>query len=308
MASIWSNVGTLVNKIGFWGRQHAPQIMIIGGVAGGVTATVLACVASTKVKPVIDGAKEQLEEIQGNEETPEEDRKKARTKVYLKTTGKVAALYAPAAGVGAASVASILGGAGILNKRNTSLAMGLAATTSSFKEYRDRLIEKFGEEGEALDKELRYGTKLIETKEKVTDKDGKTKTVKKTVEVIDKEKKGTEWDYVRVMDNLNPCWDTNVDLTKFYLRSQQSIFNDKLKAFGYVFLNDVLKATGFPTTRVGQEVGWLYDPDNPNIDNYIDFGIHEVRVDDNGYKRVIMLDFNVDGSILNKVDWPDQEV
>lgn len=308
MATIWSSIGSLANKVGFWGRQHAPQIMIIGGVAGGVTATVLACIASTKVKEVVDGAKEELEVIQSDEKTPEEDRKKARTKVYLRTTGKLAAMYAPAAGVGAASVASILGGAGILNKRNTSLAMGLAATTSSFKEYRNRLIEKFGEEGEAIDKELRYGTKLIEVKEKVTDKDGKTKTVKKQIEVIDKEKKGSNWDYVRVMDGLNPCWDTNVDLTMFYLRAQQSIYNDKLKANGYVFLNDVLKATGFPTTRVGQEVGWIYNPDDPNIDNYIDFGIHEVRVDDDGYKRVIMLEFNVDGSIINKVDWPDQEV
>ena len=304
MLPIWSSIGSIVSKVGFWGKQHAPQIMIVGGIAGGAAATVLACVATTKVKPVIESAKEELAAIPNDSD----DTKKQRAMVYLKTTGKVAVTYAPAAGIGAASVASILGGAGILNKRNTSLAMGLAATTSSFREYRDRLIERFGEEGEEIDKQLRFGTKTVELKEKVTDKDGKTKTVKKEVEVIDGNKRNREFDYVRIFDWHNPCWDTNVDLSEFFLRAQQSIANDKLRAHGYVFLNDVLDSIGFPTTRVGQEVGWLYNPDDPNIDNYIDFGIHEVKIDDEGtYRTVIMLDFNVDGSILNKVDWPDQE-
>ena len=58
---------------------------------------------------------------------------------------------------------------------------------------------------------------------------------------------------------------------------------------------------GVPRTRSGGVVGWVYDPVNPIGDNYVDFGIHVQRNQDfiNGYERSILLDFNVDGNILD---------
>lgn len=58
-----------------------------------------------------------------------------------------------------------------------------------------------------------------------------------------------------------------------------------------------------PRTKAGQIVGWAYDLNNPSGDNYVDFGIYEtnrkvVRDFINGYERSIILDFNVDGPIL----------
>ena len=53
-------------------------------------------------------------------------------------------------------------------------------------------------------------------------------------------------------------------------------------------------------------VGWIYDEKNPVGDNYIDFGIYDVNKPQNrdfvnGIERVILLDFNVDGNILNLI-------
>ena len=64
---------------------------------------------------------------------------------------------------------------------------------------------------------------------------------------------------------------------------------------------------GFPRTKAGAVVGWLYDPKRPELgDTYVDFGMYDVRkpkaVDFvNGYERSIILDFNVVGDITDDI-------
>lgn len=91
-----------------------------------------------------------------------------------------------------------------------------------------------------------------------------------------------------------------------FLRSCQQYANDKLKADGYLFLNDVYDMLGIPRSKAGQIVGWVYDPKNPIGDNYVDFGIYDINREKNrdfvnGYERTILLDFNVDGNILDLI-------
>ena len=85
-----------------------------------------------------------------------------------------------------------------------------------------------------------------------------------------------------------------------YLRQQETYANDLLKSRGFIFLNDVYDMLGIPRTRAGQVVGWTYDKENPRGDNYIDFGIFKRKEFVNGYERSVLLDFNVDGIILDK--------
>ena len=61
-----------------------------------------------------------------------------------------------------------------------------------------------------------------------------------------------------------------------------------------------------PETKAGQIVGWFYDADHPTGDNYVDFGIYNTNREKcrdfvNGYESVILLDFNVDGNILEYI-------
>ena len=63
---------------------------------------------------------------------------------------------------------------------------------------------------------------------------------------------------------------------------------------------------GIPKTKAGQIVGWIYDEKNPVGDNFVDFGIYDVNNEAkrdfvNGYERSILLDFNVDGNIWDKM-------
>ena len=90
-----------------------------------------------------------------------------------------------------------------------------------------------------------------------------------------------------------------------FLRAEQQYANDLLMAHGRLYLNEVYDMLDIPRTKAGQVVGWVYDEKNPKSDCYVDFGIYNVyrqanREFVNGYERSILLDFNVDGYILNR--------
>ncbi len=95
-----------------------------------------------------------------------------------------------------------------------------------------------------------------------------------------------------------------MDYNLMYLRSQQNLANDKLKANGYLFLSDVYDQLGIKRTKMSQTVGWIYKPEgNENGDNFVDFGILETNreTEDGGYEKAILMEFNVDGPILDLI-------
>lgn len=294
------------NRFGFKLKKHSPEIMVIAGVVGVVASAVMACKATTKASEIIDDMKDQMDKIKkvaampDVEDYTEEDMKKDIAIVYTQTAVKFIKLYGPSVLLGAASIASILAGHNITRKRNVALAAAYATIDNSFKDYRSHVIERFGEQ---LDKELRYNIKAKEFSEIVTDDKGKEKTTKKTVEVADP---NTYSDYARFFDDGCTGWQKDAELNLVFLKQQQNWANDLLKRKGHLFLNEVYDMLGIPRTKAGQIVGWIYDEDHPNGDNFVDFGIYDLnreRARDfvNGYERTILLDFNVDGNILNMI-------
>lgn len=110
--------------------------------------------------------------------------------------------------------------------------------------------------------------------------------------------------YARIFDDSLPGWSKDSEYNLMYLKNQEQYANDKLKAEGHLFLNDVYEMLGLPKSKAGQMVGWIYDEDNPVGDNFVSFGIFEIPNNHdaiNGYKCVFILDFNVDGEILSKI-------
>ena len=75
----------------------------------------------------------------------------------------------------------------------------------------------------------------------------------------------------------------------------QDYANDLLQRSGYLFLNRVFELLGIAPTKAGQIVGWIYAPGK-----MIDFGISKEDGTSN-----YMLNFNVDGEILDKTDMED---
>ena len=308
MNEIMNNATRTLNSVGFKLKKHSPEILITAGVIGTVTSTVMACKATTKLNDILDSSKDDIEAIHGAMEHPEElpeeyteeDGKKDLSIVYAQTGLKVAKLYAPSVILGALSITAIISSNSILRKRNIALAAAYTAVDKSFKEYRGRVVERFGKE---LDRELRYNIKAKEVEETITDEKGKEKTVKNTIEVADP---SIYSDYAKFFDDGCTGWSKDPEQNLFFLRRQQDYANDVLKAKGYLFLNDVYEMLGIPRTKAGQCVGWIYDEKNPIGDNCVDFGIYDTNREANrnfvnGYERTILLDFNVDGNILDMI-------
>ena len=91
-------------------------------------------------------------------------------------------LYGPSVALGMASLGCMISSNRILNKRNAALAAAYAAVDRSFKEYRGRVVERFGKQ---MDRELRYNIKAQEIEETIVDENGKETVTKKTVEAMD---------------------------------------------------------------------------------------------------------------------------
>ena len=304
---ITKNLTRTFNRTGLKLKKYSPEILMAAGVVGVVTSGVMACKATLKVNDVLDDAKKSIDTIHEVLETPEmkekyteEDGKKDLALVYVQTGVKLTKLYGPAVVLGVVSIGCMIGSNNILRKRNVALAAAYATIDRGFKEYRGRVIERFGKD---LDRELRHNIKAKEIEEVVINEDGSETTAKKTVDVMDPNHYSP---YSIIFDDGNTGWDKDPELTKYFLIQQQNYANDRLKTKGHLFLNEVYDMLGAKRTKAGAQVGWVYDEDHPTGDNFVDFGIfdiHNPKARDfvNGEERVIVLDFNVDGVILDLI-------
>lgn len=303
------SAGMAFNKVGFKLQRKSPELLVVAGVIGVVVSAVMACKATTKASEVAKETKETLDEIheaaekgvtKAGKDYTAEDNKQDLVITYKNASIKYIKLYGPAVLMGGASIACILTSHRILRKRNIALAAAYTTLDKSFKGYRDRVVERFGEQ---VDKELRYNIKAKEVKASVVDENGKEKKVKEVKNVAP-----AGWDpsnhspYSRFFDETHPAWMKDPEQSRFYLKALQAQANDMLRARGHLFLNEVYEILRFPLTDYGQVVGWIYDIKNPKGDNFVDFGIFEVRREKESefggdYVEGFILDFNTVGDI-----------
>ena len=299
---IMKSVNGVTSKAVMKLKKHSPEILVVAGIAGTVVSAVLACKATTKVAEILDETKGTLDTIHEGMETgaingqeyTNEDGKKDTVVVYAQTGMKLAKLYGPAIILGTLSITSILASNNILRKRNVALGAAYAAIDKSFKEYRGRVIERFGEQ---VDTELKYGIKAKKFEEiEVDPETGKEKKVKKTVMVADP---NLQSDYAVYFDSKSRNYETNPDYNRMFLKAQQAFVNDKLQTRGHLFLNEVLDDLDLPRTPAGQIVGWTKD----GPDGYVNFRIVEVEreTEDGRHEPALLLDFNVEGNIWEKM-------
>lgn len=287
------NLPAVVNRAGLALKKHSPEILIVTGVVGVVTSAVMACKATKKLDPILEDHEALMDRVR-QEEDPAE-LKSMTTKVYVSTAAKVAKLYAPAVGLGVASLACIIGSNQILRKRNVALAASAAALNKGFQEYRERVTERFGEE---VEKQIFYNLQPEEVEETVTDDKGKEKKIKKTVGVVDPNLTSP---FSKYFTKSNVNWKNDDDWNKTFVSLRQSYFNDVLKAKGSLTLNEVYREMGFKETKEGMINGWFYDPDDPNLKNFVQLTATEVYLhNENGQlERALAIDFNVDGDIYD---------
>lgn len=280
-------------------QKNSPQLMFAGGVVAGLSSTVLACRATLKLSDVLANAEElklKAEMLHETDPNGYDDKTYAKdlTVIKVKTILTLTKLYAPAAGLAVVSISLLTGSHVTLNRRNASLTAAYASVDQAFQKYRERVRDQLGDE---VDRDMRYGTRVVS--ETVEGDDGKKKVVKHT-----RVAEGQPSQYARFFDELCPDFKKQAEYNMLFLKAQQNYMNDLLQARGHVFLNEVYDALGIPRSGAGAAVGWVHGKGG---DDYIDFGIFDDKTNErvrdfvNGRENAILLDFNVDGVIWDKI-------
>lgn len=280
-------------------NKNSPELLFGAGIVGMVGSTVLACRATLKLEEVLQTAQHDLDTAHtlDHPKYSEKDRKKDISIIHVRTGAQIVRLYGPSIVLGGASIAALAQSHNILNQRNAALAAAYTALDKGFREYRERVLEKYGEEE---DRYLRYGG------ETVTIADAKGKDVEVVRVDIDEQPSI----YARFFDPFSPSWSKEPEYNLIFLKCQQNYANDLLHARGHVFLNEVYDMLGIERSKAGAVVGWILMGEAS--DNQIDFGIFDDRGEArdfvNGREGSILLDFNVDGLIYDKIDTPTENL
>ena len=283
-------------------KYNSPHIFFGIGVVGIVGSAILACRATLKLEETLDEIREDVEEANNDAVeivhsadviTPEvidhAERERAKNVSIVSVKGAVAVgkLYAPAVILGGVSIACLAGSHVQLTRRNAAITAAFTALTKQFDDYRTRVREKVGEEEEKL-------LYTASTVKEIKGPDGKKQLVREV------NPNGLS-QYARIYDENRKGWKPNAEHNRAFCKLQEEYANHLLRTDGFVFLNDVYSLLGFERTAIGNQVGWVKNSDEG--DNYIDFGLFEARNvhNINVEEMTIVLDFNVDGYILDKI-------
>lgn len=215
-------------------------------------------------------------------------------------------MYAPAVTLGAVSLGCMFGSHHIMSKRNASLTAAYIALDKAFEEYKSRVSDRFGSR---VQEELEHNIKAVELESKSTNEQGVEETIKEYKDIAMQHTSP----YTCIFDETVDTWQPDNMLNRNYLFLMEQAANKRLRTQGHLFLNDVLASLGTHggvtlKTPEGQIVGWIYDPNDPTRQNHVDFGVtNYVKGDEalnsfiNGGERSVMLRFNCDGPIIDKI-------
>lgn len=310
----------MLSKTTFKLKKASPTIMIVGAAIGGVTAAVLACKATIKAQDILNEhntavktihtTKEQIEQgviqLDEGESYTEKDYKNDITTTYVQTGLKLAKVYAPAVTLGAVSLGCMFGSHHIMSKRNASLTAAYIALDKAFAEYKSRVSNRFGSR---VQEELEHNIKAVELESKSTNEQGVEETIKEYKDIAMQHTSP----YTCIFDETVDTWQPDNMMNRNYLFLMEQSANKRLRIQGHLFLNDVLASLGTHggvtlKTPEGQIVGWIYDPNDPTRQSHVDFGVtNYVEGDEalnsfiNGGERSVMLRFNCDGPIIDKI-------
>lgn len=304
------SIKNIAGRSGLQFQKHSPEILMGIGAASFIGAIISACKATTRVEDVLElhrdrmvnareAAKlieEDITVINGDNPDINFDLKREKVIIYANTALEFSKLYAPTIASGALSLACFFKAYNIVNTRYLGAVAAYNAVSSAFNDYRARVRKELGEES---DRHFRYGTEYSKIEHIETDENGKKK---KTTEAIENIDGSSISEYARFFDQSCPEWDPNPLFNLKWLKANETAANDILNARGHIFLNEVYDMIGLPHTSEGAVVGWV----KGNGDDFVDFGLYNpdnasARRFINGDEAVVLLDFNVDGIIFDKI-------
>lgn len=307
-----NSISSVAGRTKFKIEKNSPEILLGFGIVGFIGTVVLASRATLRAEDIVEKHREELKAIEDAKEIAQNEPEKYeydeklivmdKAGIYGRMSVDFTKLYGPSIALGALSLACILTSKNIMNKRYLGAVAAYNAVSGAFETYRQRVRE---EQGEIMDRHFRYGTELEEITVTTVDENGKKIKEKQLVEKDVQNDLALPDENAVWFDEENPNWDKNPEYNLMFLRSQQNYWNDILHTRGHVFLNEVRESLGFPHTQAGAILGWV----KGFGDEDIDFGLYDMKRKStrdfiNGATNIVLLEFNHDGVIWDKIDNP----
>jgi len=285
-----------LSKAGFWASKHASELCMAGGTITFGGALIFAGKGTLAATEVLENAKDQKADIEKAKAYPEYTKDKERNDKIVVAATEIKGLakaFAPAVGLSMISLAFFFEAHHIVKGRNLALACAYGTLSDSYKAYRGRVIEKYGEEEDYI-----LNTGIVQETETITEvgEDGKKRKKKVKVDLLDGEPSG----YQFIFDDEHSIMDVSDPIeARDKLECAQKYADGILHTKGYITLNEVLSGIGLPETTAGAVVGWQL---KGNGDGFVDFRTRQIRtrMDEGGV--AFLLDFNVDGPIYQDID------
>lgn len=218
-------------------NRNASTILTYIGSAGVVATAVLAVKATPKAVRLIDHAEEE----------------KGEKLTKLEIVGIAGPAYIPTIMTGVTTIACIFG-ANVLNKRQQAALMSAYAfLDNSYKEYKNKVQELYGEDANALIRES---------------------IAKDKYEEGDKPEDGKELFYDEFSGRYFHADKNVISQAEFQL-------NRDLSRHGGVYLNEYFEVLGLPETDYGDYLGWSTCYITEMCwESWLEFGCHKVVLDD----------------------------
>lgn len=310
------NILQVLNKTGFLVRRKSPELLVAAAIIAAAGSIILSVRATPKADLVLAKANNDIATIKSlmnddnkiaNKEYSVSLGRKELLRVYAKTAYSLGKLYLPTAICFGITVGGVLGSHNILRGRNMALAAAYTVSENGYKAYRDRVAGRIGSE---LEQDIFRGisSKDITVIEK--DEDGNDVV---NVTTVKGPHINVDSDFSVIFDRNAKDWYRDTHLVLNNLAIKEKYLNDRLVAYGALFLHEVYAELGIDIYTLGDRknqasrvLGWIYDPSDNTRNSYISFGLFDRFGNRNEYAmsalrgnaQELYLEFNVDGDIL----------
>lgn len=234
------NVSKMIKTVKNATVKHSPEILTGIGIAGMITATIMAVRATPKALILIEEEKRSINHdiLEAAKKNGDETCAKIDKLKPLDTVKVTWKCYIPAVVTGTASVACLIGASSVNMRRNAALATAYTLSESALKDYQEKVVESIGEKKEQT----------------IRDAVAKEKVEKNPVQ-------NTEVILTSKGETL--CYDA---ISGRYFKSDiekiRQVVNDlnlQMRDEMYVSLNDFYYEIGLESIKVGDDLGWNID-------------------------------------------------
>ena len=203
----------LLNSSKLFLRRNSPTILTFLGAAGVVATSIAAAKATPKAMALLEKTKEE----KGEELTKLE---------MVKVAGPA---YIPAVAIGASTIACIFGANALNKKTQASIMSAYALLDTSYKQYKSKVKELYGENSDRnVKKEI--------AKDKFKDND---------IHINNEKILFFDFYSLRYFESTE----------RLVLKAENRV-NELLKLYGRASLNDFYESLGMPTAYSGYELWW----------------------------------------------------